>query len=152
MKATTIKHAAALGALSGMRSMAGLTTLSRRFGKRRSRHRAGRLLSNRLVRRALPVLAIGELIADKLPFLPDRTTPLPLAGRALIGSVLGGLVATEERASVLLGAGIGAVTAVATAYVAVHARKFAHDRLSIPDAVVGGFEDTLVLGLAARSL
>jgi uncharacterized membrane protein len=152
MKTATIKRAAALGALSGMRSMMGLTTLSTRIRTSRSRPRTRRFLSNKIVRRVLPALAIGELAADKLPLMPDRTAPVPLTRRTLLGGFVGGVLASEDHAPVLLGAGIGAVAAVAASFLAVRARKYANERWSIPNAVVGGLEDTLALSLAARSV
>ena len=41
---------------------------------------------------AMAVLAVAELIGDKLPFTPARTGPLPLAGRMLSGAIVGWLV------------------------------------------------------------
>ena len=132
-----------------MRSMAGVDVLRRRLSKRRLRHRGARLLSEKTARRVLPLLRVGEVIADKLPFLPDRTAPLPLAGRALMGGLVGGILASEERGSVLLGAGIGALAAVAAAHLAFRARKYARERRSIPDGVAATVEDSLVLGIGA---
>src|SRR5712675_1201729 len=34
-------------------------------------------------------LGIGELIADKLPFVPHRTSPLPMVFRVLSGAICG---------------------------------------------------------------
>ena len=37
----------------------------------------------------LSVLAIGELIADKLPMIPKRTAPVPLVARVVTGGLCG---------------------------------------------------------------
>ena len=39
------------------------------------------------------VLAVGELIADKLPRTPNRTSPGPLLVRIVMGGLVGALVA-----------------------------------------------------------
>jgi uncharacterized membrane protein len=149
MKIGTATRAAALGALSGMRSTAGLTALTFPRRKRRARGRAARMLATKALRRLVPIAAAGEMIADKLPFTPDRTAPLPLVGRAVFGAIAGGIIASEERGSPVLGAALGAVTAVTVAHIAYHVRKYAHDRLSIPDMAVAGAEDALVLTIGA---
>ena len=44
------------------------------------------------------LLAVGELICDKLPWIPNRTAPGPLTVRLLLGGVVGALAATGARA------------------------------------------------------
>ena len=149
MKMGTIKRAAALGALSGMRSMAGIAVLSKRLGRKRAHHRGARILRQTALLRVLPVLRIGEIIVDKLPLLPNRTAPLPLAARALMGGLVGGILASEERGPVWLATGVGALAAIAAAHLAFRARKYAHERRSIPDAVLASVEDGMVLGIGA---
>ena len=152
MNTATAGRAAALGAVSGMRSMAGVTALSRRAEKDGPRTRSERLLHHRVMRRVMPIAAAGEMVADKLPFMKARTRPLPLAGRALFGAIAGGIIATEEEGSTLLGAVIGAVTAVAVAHLAYRARKYAHERFDLPDKLIAGVEDALVVGIGALAV
>jgi len=38
---------------------------------------------------AFSTMALGELIADKLPFIPNRTSPGPLFGRVVLGALSG---------------------------------------------------------------
>lgn len=45
------------------------------------------------------VLAIGELIADKLPRTPNRTAPGPLIARLLVGGLVSAIVATALEGS-----------------------------------------------------
>jgi uncharacterized membrane protein len=93
--------------------------------------------------RLLPLLAAGEMIADKTSVIGDRTDALPLAGRAVIGALVGGIIARQARSSLLAGGSIGAAAAVAAAFAAYHARK----RLPLPSAPAGMLEDLLVLGI-----
>jgi uncharacterized membrane protein len=70
-------------------------------------------------RKLLVAAAIGELIADKLPWVPSRTEPLPFLGRVTGGIVCGGVAAGP------IGALAGAATATATTiagYQAAHIR------------------------------
>lgn len=145
MKKSTVATAIAYGAISGMRSMSGPTALGLRFKERRPHTRAGRVMNGRAAARLLPLLAAGEILFDKLPFTPDRTDALPLAGRALMGGIVGAVVAGEDRSSVWAGALIGAVAAIAVAHVAYQARK--HADKHIPKGLSAIVEDSVVLGL-----
>ena len=121
----------ALGTLSGMRTFSGPAALS-------FRHRAG-------LQRAAALLAAGEMLADKLPFISDRVAPFPLVARATAGAVVGGVIAREEGANVWGGALLGAAAAVGAAFVAYHLRR----RSPLPNVVNGLLEDALVFGLGA---
>jgi uncharacterized membrane protein len=93
---------------------------------------------------ALKALALGEFVADKLPFLPDRTSPLPLVGRAVLGGVSGAAICSAKKRPVVIGALLGAVAAVGMTFVAFKFRR----RLSkaLPGPLVGLAEDALVSG------
>jgi uncharacterized membrane protein len=131
MKGDTLKKIVALGALSGMRSLAGLATFA-------SAHRG-------VARPAMALAAATEMIADKTRWIGDRTDPLPLAARAVIGGSLGALIAGQQDDNVLLGGMLGAATAVVAAHLAYHVRK------RLPSGVAGGLiEDGLVIALASR--
>jgi len=55
------------------------------------------------------VLAVGELVADKLPKTPNRTAPFPLLVRVGLGGLVGAIVAAglngSEFEGVILGVG-----------------------------------------------
>ncbi len=122
----------ALGALSGTRSMAGVATLA---------------WGNGGVAKPLLALAFaGEMLADKTSIIGDRVDPLPLSGRALMGGIVGAVVAGRHDRSRLAGALLGAGAAVATAHLAYHARK----RLPLSSVAGGLLEDALVLAAASR--
>jgi len=131
MRNSTARKTLALGALTGMRSMAGPATLALRHGG--------------LLGRVVGLLAASEMVADKTTLVPDRIDAGPLVGRAVLGAVVGGVVCYEDEENVLLGALLGASAAVVTAHLAYQARK----RLPVSNAVGGMIEDAVVIGCGA---
>jgi uncharacterized membrane protein len=141
--------AAALAALTGLRSMPPLALVSRRVagGRIRAPGALGPLaaLAHPAVARALTLAAIGEAIADKTPLVPARTRPLPLAGRLLAGAV------AAAGATGMAGmAVVGALGALAGTFAGYHLRRIGARRLG-RDWPVALAEDALCL-LAARAL
>ena len=86
----------------------------------------------------------GEMVADKLPFVPSRSTPQGLVPRvgAAIYAVRAGLRKPNAGAYA-----IAAVAAIATAFAATKAREAIKNNTKIPDVLVGLAEDALVGGL-----
>jgi uncharacterized membrane protein len=125
-------RAAALGAVCGARTFVAPTTLAVR-GQ----------LGGPNARRVLLVLAIGELVGDKLPSTPPRTDPPALIGRAVSAAVSGRVVGGTE------GAGIGAAVAVAASFVLERTRRNVGKRTGLPDPVVAVIEDALAISTAA---
>jgi uncharacterized membrane protein len=131
MNATALNETIALGALTGMRSMAGPSALASRY--------------DGVLGRLLPVLAFGEMIADKTSAVGNRTDPVPLMGRAVIGAVVGGVIAHERHRNLIVHGLIGAAAAVAAAHLAYQVRK----RLPLSNVMGGVLEDSLVIGIAS---
>jgi uncharacterized membrane protein len=132
MNTVTLKRIVVFGALTGMRSMAGLAMLA--------------LPHPGVTRRVTALAAVGEMIADKTPLVGDRVDALPLAGRAVIGALAGALIAREEEQNALLGGMVGSAAALVAAHLAYHGRK----RLPAPSFAGGLLEDGLVIALGAR--
>jgi uncharacterized membrane protein len=61
---------------------------------------------------ALGVAAVGEVVADKLPIVPSRLEPLPLAGRIVLGGTVGALASLAEGRTSDSGALAGSLGAV----------------------------------------
>lgn len=149
--------AVGLGAVTGLRSFTGLAMVARELRDRNAgrwwrNRRAGRLerwLSEPAVAGAVQVLAVGELLGDKLPGVPDRTDPGPLGGRMVIGALLGALVAGEDRS--VVGAAAGALGALAGAYAGWWLRREAGRATFLPDSAVALAEDAMAVA-AAREL
>ncbi len=102
-----------------------------------------RFLATPPVAAGLAALAAMELVADKLPFLPNRTEPGPLLGRVVAGGVIGAAIAATARRDRASGAIVGAAAAFAGAHVGFHFRRELAARLPatvaalVEDAVVG---------------
>jgi hypothetical protein len=62
-------------------------------------------LANKISLVVFSLLAIGELIADKLPFIPGRTQPGPLGARIVFGAICGAALCLSGGASPMLGRG-----------------------------------------------
>jgi uncharacterized membrane protein len=126
----TLKRILALSAITGMRSMAGAATLAAQHGG--------------MLKAATAMLAAGEMMADKTPFVGNRTDAMPQAGRAAMGALVGGFVATEDGQSAWLGMLVGAGVAVVATHVACYLRT----RLPLSTTASGLVEDALVIGAA----
>jgi uncharacterized membrane protein len=138
--------AATLGAIAGMRAMSApalVSQLARKGGLAVEGSKLGFLNSSGALS-TTALLAVGELIADKLPFIPSRTTPGPLIARAISGGVSGAIISSARRKSPWAGALIGAGAAIGAAYAAYHLRRAAKERLRVPDFVLALAEDALV--------
>ena len=131
MNSTAVCKIAGLGVLTGMRSMAGPAALALQHGG--------------ILKPVMGMMAAGEMAADKTNLVGDRIDPIPLAGRAAMGAIVGGIIAHQERSQVWLGGVIGASAAVIAAHLAYHARK----RLPLSTVVGGVVEDAVVVGLGA---
>jgi len=84
----------------------------------------------------------GEMVADKLPFVPSRATPGGLAPR--VGGAIYA-VRTGVRKPDAAAYAIAAVAAIGTAFAAANLRKFIKENTDIPDFAAGLAEDVLVL-------
>lgn len=94
------------------------------------------------------VLALGELIADKLPFIPRRTEPGPLVVRLLTGGLSGACLGWSATQSYTTGAAAGAIGAIIGAFAGYHLRRRLTTRAGIKDFFVALPEDLLALALA----
>jgi uncharacterized membrane protein len=96
----------------------------------------------------LTVLALGELVADKLPFTPSRTTPGPLIGRMVTGALCGAAIGVGGGGSLAAGLALGAVGAVAGTFVGYQARRQLTKGAGLPDFVAALGEDVVAIGAA----
>lgn len=155
----TTALAAALGWAAGMRSATPVAALARALADARSpfprlaRTPRGpaRVLGTDAAATWLPVAAAGELVVDKLPMTPARTSPPALVGRIASGALVGAAVAATRRESVVLPALAGAVSAAASAFAMQTLRAEAGERLGVPDPAVAVVEDALAIGLSVAA-
>jgi uncharacterized membrane protein len=95
---------------------------------------------------ALGVAAVGEVVADKLPSVPDRVEPLPLAGRIVLGGTAGALASLAEGRTSDSGALVGSAGALLGSVVGYTLRT--SGRLPLPRLVLALAEDALAFTLA----
>ena len=91
------------------------------------------------------LLAIAELVADKLPKTPSRTAPPGLIARIVMGGLSGACVAAGGGQGVLPGAALGAVGGVAGCFGGYQARTRLVKALRVPDLYVALFEDVVAI-------
>ena len=146
--------AAGLGVVAGLRSMTAPAILSRaaHLGPPGLVRSPFRLFGHSTVGTALAVLAVGELVVDKIPFIPARTKPGPLTGRALSGALCGAIVCHAAGESSLNGAAVGALGAVAGSFAGRELRRLASDRGSVSGWVGAFAEDAIAIGAGAAAL
>ena len=93
------------------------------------------------------LLAIGELVADKLPMTQKRTAPAPLMARIITGGLSGAcLCAAAVGKSLLAGALLGGMGGVIGAFLGYGMRRRLD--LHIKDLVIAVCEDAIAIGLA----
>ena len=92
------------------------------------------------------VLALGELVIDKLPSTPSRTQLLGLSGRSVLGGLSGAALAASGAQSIALGAVLGVAGAIAGTFAGYEARTRLVRALKVPDVVVALLEDAVAIG------
>jgi uncharacterized membrane protein len=92
------------------------------------------------------VLAVGELIGDKLPMTPNRTAIFPLIARIAFGGLVGALAATGLHGPAPEGIFLGALSAFAGTFVGFHVRQWLVHEKGFPATVVALLEDFVVIG------
>jgi uncharacterized membrane protein len=92
------------------------------------------------------LMAIGELVNDKLPKTPSRKSPGPFIGRIVVGAFSGAALGSAGKQSLLLGALLGALGAVAGTLGGYEARTRLVKALGVPDLVIALLEDAVAVG------
>jgi uncharacterized membrane protein len=124
--------AALIGVVCGMRSAMGPAALVWRV------HVGGTR-----TRRLLTAAALGEVVADKTPLVPPRTSAPALGGRVLSGALCGRQLAGTW------GAMAGGLSALAATFGAYRARAALGEATKVPDPLLGVAEDALAVAVAA---
>jgi uncharacterized membrane protein len=150
-------QAAVLGMVTGMRSMLGVRMLAasaRRGAFNGRRGRFWRALRSPVVKPVLSALSTGELLVDKLPFVPSRLAPGPLGARIVLGALVGGAVSarSRRRETRIAGAVFGAAAAVVGALAGNRTRAWLDRETRIPSAVTAMLEDSFAMWLGAAAL
>jgi uncharacterized membrane protein len=95
----------------------------------------------------LSLLAIGELIADKLPKTPSRKAPGPFAARIVVGAFCGAAVSAPGQA-LIAGAAAGALGGVAGTLGGYEFRSRLVKATGGRDFPIALLEDAIAIGAA----
>jgi uncharacterized membrane protein len=91
------------------------------------------------------LLAIAELVVDKLPNTPPRTAPVGLVARVVLGGASGLALATGAGISVPLAGVIASAGAIAGAFAGYHMRHAVVAKAHLPDLVAAIAEDAIAI-------
>ena len=113
-----------IGLVTGLRSMTGpaLVCWAAHLGWLNLEDSRLVFMESTLATYGFSALALGELVADKLPFIPNRTSPGPLFGRVVLGALSGSALCAATGFSLAAGAILGAVGGAAGAFAGFQAR------------------------------
>src|ERR1700761_4162868 len=135
-----------LGVVCGLRSMTAPAVVA--WGARLGwLHLGGSFLAffaNTISLIIFSLFAIGELIADKLPFIPARTQAGPLIVRIIFGALCGAALCVSAAASPLFGGVLGGLGGVAGAFAGYHFRRSLGPK--VPDLLLALLEDVVAVG------
>ena len=94
----------------------------------------------------LSLLAIVELVIDKLPSTPSRTAPPGLITRIVTGGLTGACVSVGGGQSAFVGAGLGLIGGIVGCFAGYQARARLVRFLRVPDLYVALLEDLVAIG------
>lgn len=92
------------------------------------------------------LLAVGELILDKHPKIPNRTEPLGIIGRIFGGGLSGACVAQSGGQNPIAGAILGAIGGVIGCFGGFLARRYCVKTRGMNGTVVALIEDAIAVG------
>ena len=92
------------------------------------------------------LLALGELIADKLPMTPNRTTFAPLIGRIATAAFSATAMAIATRQSIAVAIILGVIGAFVGTFGGYYARRSLVVGRNFPDLAVALAEDLVAVG------
>ena len=136
-----------LGCIGGLRSLTAPAVVcwAAHFGWLRFEGTWLAFLDRSVVLIAVTVLAIGEVIADKLPKTPARTAPVGLFARIVLGAGSAAALAVSAHTGVPLAAVAGALGGIAGAFGGYHLRHFLVAKKGLPDLAVAIAEDLVAI-------
>jgi uncharacterized membrane protein len=109
------------------------------------------LLATRRVATMLLAAAAGEVVADKLPFIPPRTSRGPLLGRITFGALVGVTAFAADDEPIPVGALVGGLTAAWGSFAGLWARTQLTNN-GLPPLLAGVTGDVLAAALAVPAV
>jgi uncharacterized membrane protein len=142
-----------IGVVAGLRSMTAPAAVSwaARLGLIRVKGTPLAFLAHPVTPYVLTALALGEIIADKLPNTPSRKSALPFSGRIATGALSGAAIGASANA-LTRGLLVGALGAVAGTLGGYEGRMRTVQSTGGKDLPVALAEDLIAVGGAATVL
>jgi uncharacterized membrane protein len=91
------------------------------------------------------LLALVELVTDKLPKTPARTSGPGLIARIVLGGFSGGALAVSTGGGFVMGAVVGIVGALVGTFAGYHVRHALVTKANLPDLAVALVEDVTAI-------
>jgi uncharacterized membrane protein len=98
------------------------------------------------------VLAVGELIGDKLPQIPNRISLLPLLARVTFGGMCGSIAATAISGPGIEGVLLGVLGALLGAFGGFMVRRHLRERFECEDWKIAICEDATAIVFAVFAM
>jgi uncharacterized membrane protein len=148
-----IKQIIGLGAVAGMRSSFAPALLSHYLHKHPSvalKKSGFKYVQSAPANILTKVMALGEVIGDKLPKTPNRTDYPQVLGRIASGGFVGATIAKANKKNAIMGALMGATSALISTFSFFYLRKYTSSLPNVSNVTSGAAEDILALtiGLA----
>jgi uncharacterized membrane protein len=140
-----------LGCVCGLRSMTGpaLVCWAAHLGWLHLDATKLAFLHNPISLAVFTLLAVGELVADKLPFIPNRIEPGPLGVRFVFGALCGSALLLSASAAAWLwlpSALAGGLGGIAGAFAGYRLRRWLTVGRGLPDLPIALLEDGITIG------
>ncbi|HEY0564186.1 MAG TPA: hypothetical protein VGC88_01310 [Terriglobales bacterium] len=147
----SIWKAFGFGFITGHRSLMGIAWLARAAKDNRVDVHGSPFsaLKRSSVANTIAILAGGEVVADKLPGVPDRIQPPVFAARIGLGALCGAIVGISESEDVPQYAMLGGVGAVVGTLAGYYGRRYLTTEVGVPDFEVALVEDAIAISLGA---
>ncbi|HEY0758156.1 MAG TPA: DUF4126 family protein [Acidisarcina sp.] len=144
---TVLLLALVIGLVCGLRSMTGPAIIcwGAHLGWLELHHSRLSFLHSTIALIVFFLLALGELVADKLANIPGRNQPGPLAVRFLSGALCGSALCITAAMAVLPGALLGGLGGVAGGLLGYHVRRWLTHERHLPDLPVALTEDVITI-------
>jgi uncharacterized membrane protein len=150
-----LRRSALLGASAGLRSQMPFAVVANAVSRGEVQIDGdwidGWLRNPRVVQLAT-LSAIGELVIDKLPFIPPRTDAAQFAGRLLFGALAGAIGARHDNQPLSAGATAGALAAGIAATIGTTIRQTLPDLANLPAISVALVEDAIAYLVACEGV
>jgi uncharacterized membrane protein len=92
------------------------------------------------------ILALAEIVNDKLPATGSRLAPPSLGIRSITGALAGTALAAAASQSAVVGIVLGALGALAGSFLGYHIRHGIVSGLKVPDFPIALLEDAIAIG------